>query len=317
MTGKVPSGNFNDKTTSRKIVIKKQFKAMKQPELGRKIAGLRTAKGLTQEELVERCNISVRTIQRIEAGEVMPRSYTVRTILAALDCDLSKMSDNEAGVFNRLSDGIKSILLIDLSYDAPSASLQKSLNLAWIMGIVYVLAGFFEGATEYYLFTEKKLIVSKGAYVAIKAVSLASFIVFQRGFILIGGIFRNYLLKIISVILVFAMIMLSGYDIVTIFSDSAPDEYIAGASALTFGIFGIIFGISLLRLQRSVGSSATVAGILEITGGCFLLTVILAFIGLIIYLPAEIVEIILIFKVLEIIKARQEEGTEPFNRQTD
>lgn len=69
---------------------------MKQPELGKKITELRKGKGLTQEELVDRCNISVRTLQRIEAGEVTPRSYTVRTILAALDYDLSKISDNDA-----------------------------------------------------------------------------------------------------------------------------------------------------------------------------------------------------------------------------
>ena len=58
---------------------------MKQPELGKKIAELRKAKGLTQEELVERCNLSVRTLQRIEAGEVVPRSHTIRVIFAALD----------------------------------------------------------------------------------------------------------------------------------------------------------------------------------------------------------------------------------------
>ena len=39
---------------------------MKQPDLGKKIVELRMAKGLTQEELVELCNISIRTIQRIE-----------------------------------------------------------------------------------------------------------------------------------------------------------------------------------------------------------------------------------------------------------
>jgi transcriptional regulator with XRE-family HTH domain len=58
---------------------------MKQPDLGKKIAELRRAKGLTQEELVEKCNLSVRTLQRIESGEVTPRSYTVKIIFAALD----------------------------------------------------------------------------------------------------------------------------------------------------------------------------------------------------------------------------------------
>ncbi|MEO2084092.1 MAG: helix-turn-helix transcriptional regulator [Marinoscillum sp.] len=36
---------------------------MKQPLLGEKIIELREQKGLTQEELVEKCNINVRTIQ--------------------------------------------------------------------------------------------------------------------------------------------------------------------------------------------------------------------------------------------------------------
>lgn len=58
---------------------------MNQPELGKKIAELRKAKGFTQEELVEKCNLSVRTLQRIESGDVTPRSYTRKIIFAALD----------------------------------------------------------------------------------------------------------------------------------------------------------------------------------------------------------------------------------------
>lgn len=61
---------------------------MNQPELGKKIAELRKLKGLTQEELVERCNLSVRTLQRIEYGEVTPRAYTLKLIFEALDYKL-------------------------------------------------------------------------------------------------------------------------------------------------------------------------------------------------------------------------------------
>ena len=63
---------------------------MEQPELGKKILELRKANGLTQEELVARCNINVRTIQRIEAGEVTPRGHTIRSIFAALDIDIEQ-----------------------------------------------------------------------------------------------------------------------------------------------------------------------------------------------------------------------------------
>lgn len=57
---------------------------MKQPELGNKISELRQSKGLTQTELAESCNLSLRTIQRIEAAEVIPRAYTIKQIFEAL-----------------------------------------------------------------------------------------------------------------------------------------------------------------------------------------------------------------------------------------
>jgi len=67
---------------------------MDQPELGQLISKLRKAKGLTQEELVGRCNLSVRTLQRIESGEVMPRSFTLKTIFRELDYQEDESSRN-------------------------------------------------------------------------------------------------------------------------------------------------------------------------------------------------------------------------------
>jgi len=74
---------------------------MKQPELGKKIAELRKAKGLTQEELVEKCNLNVRTLQRIESGEVTPRSYTIKVIFAALDCNIYDSSKSISNKFSK------------------------------------------------------------------------------------------------------------------------------------------------------------------------------------------------------------------------
>lgn len=61
--------------------------AMKQPGLGKKIAELRTAKGLTQSELASACNLSLRTVQRIESAEVEPRSFTVRLLFSHLGAE--------------------------------------------------------------------------------------------------------------------------------------------------------------------------------------------------------------------------------------
>jgi transcriptional regulator with XRE-family HTH domain len=74
---------------------------MKQPDLGKKIAELRKAKSLTQEELVKKCNLNVRTLQRIESGVVTPRSYTVKTIFAALDCNINDLLENMPNNFSK------------------------------------------------------------------------------------------------------------------------------------------------------------------------------------------------------------------------
>src|SRR5512133_3113059 len=70
---------------------------MTQPDLGKKIAELRKAKGFTQEELVEKCNLSVRTLQRIESVDVAPRSYTLKLIFTAMDYDIHENMTNELG----------------------------------------------------------------------------------------------------------------------------------------------------------------------------------------------------------------------------
>lgn len=61
---------------------------MKQPELGNKVLELRQNLGLTQAELAEKSNVSLRTIQRVEALEVTPRNYTIKAILSCLGYDL-------------------------------------------------------------------------------------------------------------------------------------------------------------------------------------------------------------------------------------
>jgi len=60
---------------------------MQQPELGKRISELRLAKGLTQSELAETCNLSLRTIQRIELAEVVPRSDTIKRIFNSMGYD--------------------------------------------------------------------------------------------------------------------------------------------------------------------------------------------------------------------------------------
>jgi len=63
---------------------------MKQPDLGLKVSELRKEKGFTQEQLAEFCEVTPRTIQRIESGEVEPRAFTRNSLSNVLEFDLGK-----------------------------------------------------------------------------------------------------------------------------------------------------------------------------------------------------------------------------------
>jgi transcriptional regulator with XRE-family HTH domain len=281
---------------------------MKQPELGKKISELRKDKGLTQEELVDKCNISVRTLQRIESGEVTPRSFTVKTILAALDYDLSKISDIDEKNEQNFFEWVRNVLLIDIYPDKPANYVIKHLNIAWLFGLIYFILGFLEGAAEYYRIKEDQMIFSIPFYICMKISVLIAFFFFQRGFIIVGHLFKNYLLKIISFVLIFGMLLVISYDIASLFSKSIEREFMLGAEALTFGGIGILFGISLIKLQKSFGQVPVIAGIFEIFAACFFLTLIFAFVGQIIIIPAELLEIVILYKAVELIKLKRPEN---------
>ena len=63
---------------------------MNQPDLGLKVAELRGQKGLTQEQLAEQCEVSTRSIQRIESGEVEPRAFTRNSLGTILEFDFGR-----------------------------------------------------------------------------------------------------------------------------------------------------------------------------------------------------------------------------------
>lgn len=63
---------------------------------GKLIKELRIKKGITQEELANLTELSARTIQRIENGEVHPRAYTLKMIAISLDVDISLFTETSS-----------------------------------------------------------------------------------------------------------------------------------------------------------------------------------------------------------------------------
>lgn len=276
---------------------------MKQPELGQKISELRKSKGLTQEELVEQCNISVRTIQRIEAGEVTPRSYTIKTILSALDYDLEKIKSEGSSVTKEF----KKLLLLDIDDSKEISFLTKQLSIAWISGIVYFILGFAEFAVDYFRYYEDEMIINPFVYILLKLLILGSILLFIRGFILAGKIFKNYLLRITAFLFIFICVLFYSYDILSLYIEGFEYQFVLGAEAIIYGVIGILFGISVLRLRPGLGTIATITGVFEIITYSFSATVVLAIVGLVLLTPTIILEIILLYKASALLKEKQQE----------
>lgn len=61
--------------------------------VGEKISRIRKSKGLSQEELADKANINLRTVQRIENGETEPRGHTLSCICKVLDINIENLVD--------------------------------------------------------------------------------------------------------------------------------------------------------------------------------------------------------------------------------
>lgn len=114
---------------------------MQQPELGRRLTALRKAKNLTQEELVEKSHVSVRTIQRIEAGEVLPRTITIKILLEALGETCESFSTEQNQVMettkNTVPHGHRTTLLIAVVAGVAYLIIEiilGAMDIAWIVG---------------------------------------------------------------------------------------------------------------------------------------------------------------------------------------
>jgi transcriptional regulator with XRE-family HTH domain len=267
---------------------------MKQPALGNKITELRKQKGFTQEELVERCNINVRTLQRIESGEVSPRSYTIKTILSALDHDFEEL-------YGGNKDAIETEIILDSPNEAKSVSFL--LGLACVFGIIYLILGPFEAFADYYRFGEDELIFGLTGHILIKILVYISYALFIYGFLIVGKLFQNYLMKIAAILLISVLFLFYIYDIISLFYESVlPIEGILVAESIIVGTLGLLFGISIIKSAKEWGLSGYVAGGFEIfTAVCFL-TVILVVVGLVTQFPTVILEVILLIKIRQMIK---------------
>jgi transcriptional regulator with XRE-family HTH domain len=280
---------------------------MKQPELGIKLAEIRKEKGITQEDLVERCNVTVRTIQRIESGDVTPRPLTLKLISEALGCDWNTFS-SPTPILNEeeLDSWIRRAIFTDLQ-NPKTITLQ--IKLAWIAGFIYFLTGFPEAAFEYNLMQNENLAVGSPTFIAIKVIAMAAFALFARGFIIMGYKHHNSLLTYGTYLFLGVFLLNYSLDIFSPAWDKSDLKEFLVAKSISFGIVEVIFGLGLMRMNVSFGRVANYSGYLEIVAGIMFITVALSPFGLVILIPAEILEVYLLFKYSESLRLIPREQT--------
>lgn len=262
---------------------------MQQPELGRRLTALRKERNLTQEELVEKSHVSVRTIQRIEAGEVLPRLSTVKILLEAL----GERYESFLTKHNQVMETQKSIL--------PNAN-RNTVLVAALAGAVYLVSEVILGAMDIAWLTNDRGwgFRMNTIYTSLTVVMVISFALFARGFIALSIVFENTLLKVTAYMLIVAMAGMGILDVTSLSVRDVESLWIPySVAAILLGALSIVFGVSLLRLQDSMGELSRIAGVLEIVMGFMLITVVLFFVTYVIMIPAVVVEILVLYRGYE------------------
>jgi transcriptional regulator with XRE-family HTH domain len=113
---------------------------MRQPDFGKELTRIRNLKGMTQDELALKCNVSIRTIQRIESGIVNPRGYTVKAIGEILDFDflsVDALRDESSYIKEDTYEGNPTVEISKEQY--PINSSTKKMNQLYLISAFLIL----------------------------------------------------------------------------------------------------------------------------------------------------------------------------------
>ena len=301
-----------------KIARNKPAIKMKQPQLGRKILELRKAKGLTQEELVEMCNLNVRTIQRIEAGEVTPRPYTIKAIFEVLGFDdKEEFGLNPQEILEKLQDkAIQPTLKAD-------PELKKILGLSLVSGGIYFLLVFVETGMDISWMNERLKTISGPSffwmyelspvspfwYILVKLSVMAGLVLFVRGFYLLGNKWDNHWLSAASMLYIITTSLIIFIDIWMFLGLDWPMKFVLASQSILYGLSLLLFSLSLLTVQREAGPSALVVGALGVVNGILFVTVVFAVFGLLLLTLVELLQLALLFKIRVLLEGTPRPGT--------
>lgn len=125
---------------------------------------------------------------------------------------------------------------------------------------------------------------------------------FYAGFVVIGTVFNNYLLRISSILLMILFGVGYTFDILVWFNPWDYEDYFWVVFSIFIGCAFVLYGIGVLRLKKQIGTNlATVSSVFIIITGATLITVFLFLIGLFFLIPVSILQLILLYRIKEIL----------------
>lgn len=256
---------------------KQKLSTMNQPGLGTRISELRIQNSMTQKELADLCNIDIRTIQRIEAGEVVPRMYTLKLLSTALGFDLGQFNGNDKnhrGVSN------------------------NKTRLSLVAGIVFSVNAV---PVIFYLITGS---LNPFIYFLSITIQIITSMLFFRGFYFLGKQCGNMVLAISAFITAILLPLINLVELLksSVFKAAYPVT-IASVIFTLLCINGIVFGVGLLieannRQRLFKLNPFTVAGVLTIIQSILFLSLKLKFssVGLLISIVTNVFLVVILYK---------------------
>lgn len=178
--------------------------------------------------------------QRIEAGEVIPRSSTLKLIAESLDVDISELNGTSASNKN-----------------------QQARNLLWISfiaGIIYIVNFIF------YMpgFLSDNILIKLQFYFALSIVHMVTAIFLFYGFYVIAVQYKNKVLKAGAILIMITVPLMTIVQHLAGISRFQSSQHLLLLFSIILGISGIIFGIGLLRNKYNSMILYMLAGILQI-----------------------------------------------------
>ena len=155
---------------------------MNQEKIGTYIKSLRKTKGLSQEQLAERFNVSSRTISRWETGRTLPDITTIIELAAFYEVDILEIlnGENNIAITDReTADTAREIV----EYAAVQGNRKRSAWLYIVLGIsvaLFVCTKLFIGETKGLLYGTVPEEICEGIMFCVYGVTAAFLAVYAK-----------------------------------------------------------------------------------------------------------------------------------------